>query len=176
MRYVNYYARIVREGLNYVPVSVDITKIVLEPVPLFAGGQGAVYFCVSQQSSEEGKVPRLKSCKKAVQDMKKGAANIVIPNSYCLPVRGDIRIELYQKSKIRKEKLLQFWFNPFFVDEKVPESSVNGFVDDRSGMQGDSGPLYSLTFNKRELDIVNKKDKQNKVFSADFRVSCRFRN
>lgn len=171
MRYVNYYAKIIREGLNYVPVSVDILKIILEPVPLFAGGQGTVYFCVSQQSSEEGKAPRLKSCKKAVQDMKKGAANIVIPNSYCLPVCGDIRIEFYQKSKIRKEKLFQFWFNPFFVDEKVPESAVNGFVDDRSGVEGDSAPLYSLTFSKKELDIVSKKDKQNKVFSADFRVS-----
>lgn len=171
VRYVNYYARIIREGLSYVPISVEIKKIVLEPVPLFAGGQGTVYFCISQQNCEEGKGPRLKSCKKAVQEIKKGATSIVIHNAHAVAVRGDIKIELFQKSKIRKEKLFQFWFNPFFVDEKVPESAVNGFLDGHSDDGVCSGVLYAPVFSKKELDIVNKKDKQNKVFSADFRVS-----
>lgn len=45
-RYVDYYATLVQEGLNYQPVTLILRKIQLDPVPIFNGGQGSKYKCV----------------------------------------------------------------------------------------------------------------------------------
>lgn len=39
-RYVDYYATLVQEGLNYEPVTLFLRKIQLDPAPIFHGGQG----------------------------------------------------------------------------------------------------------------------------------------
>ena len=39
-RYVSYYATLVKEGLNYQPVTLILRQIKLDPVPIFNGGQG----------------------------------------------------------------------------------------------------------------------------------------
>lgn len=86
----------------------------------------------------------------------------------CLVLNGDVKVEFYNKSKIgRKERVFQFWFNTFFVVNQI--DNVNMYIEENvNGASGDE--TYELTFKKDELDIVNKKDKQNKVFSADFQV------
>lgn len=44
-RYVNYYANLVQEGLEYSAVTLTIKEIRLEPLPnLFNGTQGSEYF------------------------------------------------------------------------------------------------------------------------------------
>lgn len=164
VRYVNYYAKIVRENIAYRTVYAYIREIVLEPAP-----EGQVCFHISQQTLDEGDKRRQKCVKlhkSGVYEIKRGTASFAIPFDFCLPLAGDIKVEFFHKSKIRKERLFQFWFNTFFV-ERVPESGVNGCVDN----QGANGDTYALRLCKKELDIVNKKDKQNKMFSADFQVS-----
>ena len=39
-RYVDYYATLVQEKLNYEPVTLFLRKIQLDPAPIFHGGQG----------------------------------------------------------------------------------------------------------------------------------------
>lgn len=166
LRYVNYYAKIVQEKLTYEPVSLYIKDMLLEPMPCLAGGQGSICFSISQQSYNDSNPQKL--YKSHVYELKKGFPSFEIKLDFCLPLTGDIKIELYNKTKIRKEKMFQFWFNTFFVrDER--ECDTNGFSD--SANNGDSNNVLVLCLNKRELDIVNKKDKQHKSFSSDFRVS-----
>lgn len=42
-RYVGYYATLVQEGLNYHPTTLILRQVMLDPVPIFNGGQGCKY-------------------------------------------------------------------------------------------------------------------------------------
>lgn len=166
LRYVNYYANIVQGKLKYMPVSLYINTIVLEPPPIFAGGQGCICFSISQQNADQLK--RGKKCSKVfksdIYEVKRGSPRVEIVLDSCSPITGDIKVEFFNK-KIRKERQFQFWFNTFFV--------ANCRLNDANGLAAKCGAndMYVLTLRKNELDIVNKKDKQNKIFTADFRVS-----
>lgn len=149
-----------------------IKQFILEPVPNFAGGQGYVCFSISQQKLPEEGDQTPKTCtklyKSGVYDVKKGASKLIINMDLCLVLNGDIKVEFFNKPKIgRKEKVFQFWFNTFFIVHQS-DNSNNGFIEQNGSGAGEQ--IYVLTLRKDELDIVNKKDKQNKVFSADFQV------
>ena len=140
-------------------------------MPTFAGGQGYVCFSISQQTLQEQGDQHTQKCNKlyksGVYEVKKGVSKLVINMDLCVVLVGDIKIEFYNKSKIgRKERVFQFWFNTFFVVNQADNS--NGFIEQNGS--GACEQTYVLTLKKDELDIVNKKDKQNKVFSADFQV------
>ncbi|CAH1180300.1 unnamed protein product [Phaedon cochleariae] len=167
VRYVEYYEALVRRRLCYVPTSVYIKEFVLDPVPNFGGGQACLSFSISHQTvfQEGGHVTQ--KCKKLrkndMYEVKRNDAPFSIKLDYCLPLTGDIKVEFYNKTMMRKEKLFQFWFNTFFVGDYL-----NG--GERSVVGGED-LCYSLSFEKNELDIVNKKDKQNKVFHASFKLT-----
>ncbi|KAJ8977396.1 hypothetical protein NQ317_013300 [Molorchus minor] len=159
VRYVRYYEKILRNNLSYTPVSIAE----------FRRGQGCLSFTISHQTLQKEGEKVTQKCKKLrkndMYEVKKSDSPFSIKLDYCLPLTGDIKIEFYNKSMMRKEKLFQFWFNTFFITDVV---DINGYVD-RIGSGEDS--CYVLSFEKNELDIVNKKDKQNKVFSADFKLT-----
>uniref|UniRef100_V5G6Z5 Phosphatidylinositol 3,4,5-trisphosphate 3-phosphatase and dual-specificity protein phosphatase PTEN n=1 Tax=Anoplophora glabripennis TaxID=217634 RepID=V5G6Z5_ANOGL len=169
VRYVRYYEKLVRGNLNYTPVSMYIKEFIFNPVPNFVGGQGCLSFTISHQTLQQEGEKLTQKCKKLRKndafEVKKADSPFSIKLDYCLPLTGDIKVEFYNKSMMRKEKLFQFWFNTFFITDVV---DVNGYVD-RNGSGEDC--CYVLSFDKNELDIVNKKDKQNKVFSADFKLT-----
>ncbi|XP_014246713.1 phosphatidylinositol 3,4,5-trisphosphate 3-phosphatase and dual-specificity protein phosphatase PTEN isoform X2 [Cimex lectularius] len=111
-RYVNYYATLVQEGLNYSAVDVIIREIRLEPVPtLFNGTQGSLQFVISQGTD--------KVFVSVPYEVKKGCSSICIPLEQYRYVKGDIKIEFFSKQKMRKEKMFHFWFNTFFVRDEV---------------------------------------------------------
>lgn len=175
VRYIRYYETLLRERLKYAPVSMYIREMILKPVPCFAGGQGYVCFSVSQQTLQEQDEQHTQKCtklyKSGIYEVKKGVPNLVISMDLCLVLNGDIKVEFYSKSKIgRKERVFQFWFNTFFVVNQA--DNANGFIEQNGSSAYEQ--TYVLTLRKDELDIVNKKDKQNKVFSADFQVSRRY--
>lgn len=98
--------------------------------------------------------------------MRKESSNVVISLDFCLPLSGDIKMEFFQRSKLRKVLQFRFWFNTFFLDdETVPDCRTN---NDCCG--GSEEKSACLTFTKRELDIVCKKDKEHKTFKSDFKV------
>lgn len=180
LRYVNYYARLVRDSMKYRPVQVYIKEVILEPSPCFSGGNmGTLCFSISQPITTEGQngqpYQKLKKVLKSEEhDVKKSVPKFSVQLDSCSPLVGDVKVEFYYKM-LRKEKLFQFWFNTFFVCEKVHVYDSNGCVN-KNGSSTTTDELvqqqtFKFTLSKKELDIVNKKDKQNKTFSSDFHIT-----
>lgn len=196
-RYVDYYATMVREELEYRPVTLLVREIHLEPVPNhFSGGQGSMQFVIFEGTN--------KVFSSVTQEVKRGAQCINIHLDQCVPVQGDVKVEFFNKPKMmRKEKMFHFWFNTFFVRDQltVPEPSANGnpetadLIPDRSSrslsydeqshhstqntvkpragslvtLEGES-KLLVLRIDKWGLDDAHK-DKANKLYSPEFKVS-----
>lgn len=175
MRYVRYYEYLLRCNLNYTPVSMYIKEFIFNPLPNFTGGQASISFTISHQTLREEGEKLTQKCKKirkhdTFEVRKGGDLPFSMKLDYCLPLTGDIKVEFYNKTMMRREKLFQFWFNTFFVCNML---NFYSYVDNNYGSATDEENVCEVTFDKNELDIVNKKDKQNKVFSADFKVCIR---
>jgi len=123
-RYVDYYASMISENLQYNPVKMYLTSIVIDPLPQLQLGQteGYIQFEVRQTSvrpfvSEVYQVRRTD-----------GRINIDLPSP--LLIVGDIKIEFSQKLKLMdvfqkpkylnspNSKLFHFWVNTFFIDQQ----------------------------------------------------------
>lgn len=190
-RYVNYYTTLVQEGLEYIPVPLEIREIRLEPLPtLFNGTQGCVMFVIT-----EGKNKIYSS---DPYEVKKGGSSISIKLESAPSVQGDIKIEFFSKQKmIRKEKMFHFWFNTFFVREEVRgnengNSEGNEMLPERSlsceertsnshphhkprasslmNLEEERQERLILRIDKWDLDDAHK-DKANKLYPPDFRVT-----
>ncbi|XP_073991536.1 phosphatase and tensin-like protein isoform X3 [Rhodnius prolixus] len=154
-RYVNYYATLVQEDLDYKPVSVVIKEIRFEPLPTFFNGtQGSVQFVISEGN---------KKVLASEYEVRKGLTNVQIKLESCPPVQGDIKIDFYNKQKmIRKEKMFHFWFNTFFVrDEVLPDRSNvvsscrSSGENGNSEQQNDTLPERSLSCEERSQNNSN---------------------
>lgn len=128
-RYVDYYANMISESLQYNPVKMYLTSIVIDPLPQLQLGQaeGYIQFEVRQTSvrpfvSEVYQVRRTD-----------GRINIELPSA--LLIVGDIKIEFSQKIKLdvfnfsqkpkyisSGPKLFHFWVNTFFIDQQRSSS------------------------------------------------------
>lgn len=189
-RYVYYYAQLLNECLSYSTVTLFIKDIILDPLPNFNGGQGLLQFNIWQSCDKIYSSP--------VYEVKKDNSSLKITLDQCIPLSGDIKLEFFNKPKMkRKEKLFHFWFNTFFVRDEVHETPENGssteglralsFDDQaRETYQSSRRPrsasqpninvdmkTLSLSLSKWELDDAHK-DKQNKVYSDEFRVNILF--
>lgn len=191
-RYVTYYAQLIHEKLTYSQVTLFIKDIIIEPIPNFNGGQGLnLWFNIWQSN--------MKLFNSVVYEVKKDVQCLKIQLDQCIPLSGDIKLEFFNKSKMkRKEKLFHFWFNTFFVRDEVSDKPENGSGSD-GGLRALSfdeqarEPYHSsrrlrsasqpninvdlktliLSLSKWELDDAHK-DKANKVYHSDFRVCTYF--
>ncbi|XP_029155718.1 phosphatidylinositol 3,4,5-trisphosphate 3-phosphatase and dual-specificity protein phosphatase PTEN isoform X2 [Nylanderia fulva] len=190
IRYVDYYATIVREGLNYQPVTLILRKIQLDPAPIFNGGQGCLRYIISESN---------KRIFSGIYEVRKGMPSISISLQHSVALTGDIRVEFFNRPKMKpKEKMFHFWFNTFFVREKVTSEYDNGellveratralscdgtamecpmvasHVKSRTGSLASLGsmpPTLVLRIGKSDLDKAHK-DTNNKLYSEDFKVS-----
>ncbi|XP_028522909.1 phosphatidylinositol 3,4,5-trisphosphate 3-phosphatase and dual-specificity protein phosphatase PTEN isoform X1 [Apis cerana] len=190
-RYVDYYATLVQEGLNYQPVTLLLRKIQLDPAPIFHGGQGYLH-CVISESKK-------KIFSSEIVEVRKGMHTISIPLKHSVALTGDIRVDFFNRPKMkRKEKLFHFWFNTFFVRDYLSPEYDNGelpverstralscdgttmelpmvmsHMKSRAGSLASLGPMpptLVLSIDKWGLDDAHK-DKHHKVYSADFKVS-----
>ncbi|KAJ1522403.1 hypothetical protein ONE63_002691 [Megalurothrips usitatus] len=113
-RYVEYYASLVREKLEYRPVTLAIREIRLEPIPVLNGGQTSLFFTIST-------VKNKKLFHSDVYEVKKGPQACTMTMRFLVPLEGDIKVEFFNKPKmLKKEKLFHFWFNTFFIREEAP--------------------------------------------------------
>lgn len=190
-RYVTYYAQLVQEHLVYSQVTLFIKEILIEPLPNFNGGQGVIQFNI--WSKNNGKI-----FTSSVYETKKEFQSLKITLDQCIPLTGDIKLEFFNKPKMkRKEKLFHFWFNTFFVRDEINERPENGSgaegmramsFDDQTRepyhpsrrLRSASQPNINvdlktliLSLTKWELDYAHK-DKGNKLYNADFRVCISF--
>merc|ERR1719209_1464962 len=123
-RYVDYYAAMMYEKLQYNPVKMYLTSIVIDPLPQLASlGQleGYIQFEVRQTS--------VRPFSSDVYLVKRtdGRINIELQNP--LLIVGDVKIDFTQKIKldimnimgrpryVSNGKLFHFWVNTFFIDQ-----------------------------------------------------------
>lgn len=126
-RYVDYYAAMVSEGLQYNPVKMYLTSIVIDPLPQLGLGQheGYIQFEV-RQTSVRPFVSDVYLVKRT-----DGRINIELQNP--LLIVGDVKIDFTQKikldilnlsgrpryvSNVPNGKLFHFWVNTFFIDQQ----------------------------------------------------------
>jgi len=143
-RYVDYYATMVREGLQYSPVVMYLTSIVIDPLPNLGMGihEGYIQFEVSQSLVR----PYLSD----VYLVKRTDGRINIELQNALLIVGDVKIEFFQKikldflnftkgpksfSNVPNGKLFHFWVNTYFMDlqrssklthESTPSLNLSG--------------------------------------------------
>lgn len=199
-KYVEYYAELVRNNLVYIPVTLILRSIWMEPIPTFNGGTCSPYFVVYQWKTKLYSSP--------VLEVKRNKFLLFeIPEH--LAVCGDIKIEFRNRPKFGKtEKMFLFWFNTFFVRSEAEKyentsrtngctgTSVRSYINwnsysartekdanapfsqfpaspfaDKNRSLHEEGP--SLTLYKNDLDKATK-DKCHKLFSPDFKVKIQF--
>ncbi|XP_071808631.1 phosphatidylinositol 3,4,5-trisphosphate 3-phosphatase and dual-specificity protein phosphatase PTEN-like [Asterias amurensis] len=167
-RYVQYYGDLVFKQLEYKPTTLLLRQIRLETIPMISGGTCSPSFTIYQQ-----KVKIFTSQTNEGVKRKEKTIECTLPQP--VPVCGDIRIEFYHRQNLlKKDKLFHFWFNTFFVPSCKTTSSTNGSVPEVCQLPGARHTMV-LTLKKDEVDKANK-DKTNKVFSPNFKVTCIFSN
>lgn len=167
-RYVEYYEYLIKNKLEYRPVALLLKGIEFITIPMHNGSGCSPYFEVYQQV----KVKVYTS--KIYEDIKKGQQNYYMPIEHSVPLCGDIKVVFYNKPRMKKkDKMLQFWFNTFFVeaDGKPMENGRKSWAGEIPG----SSNYYTMTIPKSELDKANK-DKAHKLFSPNFQVKLHFTN
>lgn len=165
VRYVKYYEHLVNHHLRYSPVTIYIKEFIFEPVPTFTGGPGHISFTITKTFTPESESIGRRT-KSELYKIPVDARSFSIKLDYCFRLTGDVKIEFYNKVMVGKEKLFHFWFNTFFLDDGSG-SGVNGYP--AYGISGED--CYELVFGKNDLDKLNKKDKQHKMFNENFKVS-----
>ncbi|XP_023331913.1 cyclin-G-associated kinase [Eurytemora carolleeae] len=123
-RYVDYYAAMINENLQYSPVKLYLYSFVIDPLPALSLGlqqDGYIQFEVRQT--------RVRPFTSEVYQVKRtdGRINIVLPQP--LLIVGDVKIEFIQKNDVfnfgkgkgrkfmtQTHKLFHFWLNTFFID------------------------------------------------------------
>jgi phosphatidylinositol-3,4,5-trisphosphate 3-phosphatase/dual-specificity protein phosphatase PTEN len=121
-RYVDYYAAMVKDNLQYSPVKLYLYSFVIDPLPALAlplQQDGYIQFEVRQT--------RVRPYTSEVYQVKRtdGRINIVLPQP--LIIVGDVKVEFFQKNDVfnlgkgkgrlmSTNKLFHFWLNTFFID------------------------------------------------------------
>ncbi|CAB3230476.1 unnamed protein product [Arctia plantaginis] len=159
-RYVEYYAALLRSGLQYTKTKIHIRELVMSPPPMFNGGQCSPELTVSQVEAPSFKTG---AGYEVVREGARGRVRVCL--THCTPLVGDVRVDVYNKHKMkmRKEKLFHFWFNTFFVAAELGAQRLQP-LDDSPTLEA-----FKLTLNKWQLDEAHK-DKQHKHYAADFKV------
>lgn len=105
-RYVYYYEDLVKRNLEYRPVRLRFTSLILTSLPIYNGGTYTIICDIYQ-------VPK-KKIKSFEIEIKKGTKKLIYNLTDDLFFEEDIKFEFFLK-KIKNEKLFQFWINTFFV-------------------------------------------------------------
>lgn len=183
VRYVKYYEQLVNQSLQYCPTTLTITEFIFDPAPTFLGGQGNLSFSVSEfcmndkigleLNDKNGRLSEnfrlITKFKSDVFKLPPDGKPFVIGLDACFRLTGDVKIEFYNKVMMRKEKLFHFWFNTFFVAGHLSSGDVIDY--DNQLCRALDEDCFEIVFRKHELDRLNKKDKQHKIFSENFKVS-----
>ncbi|XP_077504257.1 phosphatidylinositol 3,4,5-trisphosphate 3-phosphatase and dual-specificity protein phosphatase PTEN-like isoform X1 [Amblyomma americanum] len=191
-RYVEYYAKLVSMHEEYNPETLELHSLSLEPVPTFNGGTCSLFFVLWKSGATSLEQLYMSPVK---EGRKGNSTPLRFPLECTVTLKGDIKVEVYNKPKMmKKEKVFQFWFNTFFVPRNSSGSSSGG-----SGVgQGDAHPhpngvaggggaapaelrvhnggeeeVRTLVLCKDDLDKAYK-DKTHSKFSKDFKVSLKF--
>jgi len=144
LRYVHYYEVQLRKKFTYFPKTIFLNSFTMNSMPKASPVDG-------------GCSPTLIILMKNVKvftsrNFENHGSSYKISLDKALPLCGDIKVEIFHKVTLSKDKhLFDFWFNTAFV---------NG---------------NRLVLRKAELDKANK-DKDSKMFESDFKIELSFCN
>eukprot|EP00094_Tigriopus_californicus_P006390 TCALIF_06154-PA protein Name:"Similar to Pten Phosphatidylinositol 3,4,5-trisphosphate 3-phosphatase and dual-specificity protein phosphatase PTEN (Mus musculus)" AED:0.26 eAED:0.29 QI:0/0/0/0.5/1/1/2/0/660 len=120
-RYINYYADMIRQKLEYKPVKLYLRSVVLDPVPNFNNLSKEFYL-----QFEVKQAKRSLNYESTDYLLKRGDRNMLLNVDPPILICEDIKIEFSIKPKLDKVgikpkflasyKEFHFWFNTFFVE------------------------------------------------------------
>ncbi|KAI3631360.1 hypothetical protein MIR68_010850 [Amoeboaphelidium protococcarum] len=155
LRYVSYFEKIIKDGIDYLPQTVFLISIRLSPMPKFSSP--AVYANIKDLGAVTfnpvftltiGSTKIYSSSKASV--ISKQGDTFTISVGKPIPLCGDVKVDFYHKSSMQKEKTFHFWFNTSFIQD---------------------GRHLLLT--KSEIDKANK-DKLHKIYDQNFKLELEF--
>lgn len=115
-RWVQYYGFLLRNNLDYSPRTVLLKAIRLQGMPNFQSGTCVPSFVVRLYKT------RIYTSK-VYENFKKTDTMIDLMLPQPLPLCGDIKIEFFHNGW-KKEKMIHFWFNTFFIDMHVAQQQA----------------------------------------------------
>lgn len=168
-RYVEYYSEMISKNLVYRPETLLLHSIRFETLPYLSTLNP--FFVISQL-----KVKVYTSRANIVNKSMEGSLTFDLANPF--PLCGDMKVEFFnRKQVVGKDKLFHFWFNTFFVAAMRNAPAAYTTRDASSyyscGHLPPAKNMLALTIPKSELDKANK-DRSNKIFSPNFKVSLIF--
>jgi phosphatidylinositol-3,4,5-trisphosphate 3-phosphatase/dual-specificity protein phosphatase PTEN len=120
-RWVQYYGHLMRNNLEYSPRTVLLKAIRLQGMPSMQGGTCVPSFVVRFNNV------RIYTSK-VYDNLKKTDTIVDLLLPQPVPLCGDIKIEFFhngwKKVCRKKEKMLHFWFNTFFIDMHVAQQQA----------------------------------------------------
>lgn len=193
-RYVGYYGNLMGSSIQYMriplqvgfkhthfeslcvithPLSVQLSKhtpqfteLRMSSAPHLSLHASSVHFSISFVADSQetclysAELPDIKRSLNA-------AGQLVIQLSECLPLAGDVKVELFHKAKMMRKRqvLLRFWVNTFFISELLSTRRHTTV-----STQGEREEWLEFTLAKHEIDFAHK-DKEHRIFPNDFHVS-----
>ena len=149
-RYVNYFEQIIKNKME-TPIkykSICIIELKMNTIPHFSKlGSSCTPTFIIQNNKKEFKYSDFK--KKVTYDCSKKNVDFPVGTSG-FSVAGDVLITFFHLKLFGKDKMFKFWFNTHFL----PENGV-------------------LEIGKKNLDKAFK-DKENKLFSSDFKIEVKY--
>jgi len=161
-RYITYFSYYVRNNYDYVPKTILLNSVTFIGVPTFNSGT-----CCPSLIIFQTKVMLYKSKSMEVQKNQSEIPMDIGHNS--IPICGDIRIDVFHKDFLKKERMLVFWFNTYFLERGVSFTQPDGGGVKEMPQQENGDRVIEYTINKLYLDKANK-DKKDKLFPENFAV------
>lgn len=145
-RYVEYYEKLVRQKIDYKPVTLVPDSIKFSPMPNLNGGTYTFSFVVYDQEKKE-----------LFRSEAKRAGKFCFEYAFQNPpaLTGDVKVEFKNRDvlNVRKQTLFSFWFNTFFVlNQGSGQSSPSEGSTDSEANCRDPGPTPIL----RSQDTVSR--------------------
>lgn len=117
-RWVQYYGHLIRNSLEYSPRTVLLKALRLQGMPMMQGGTCVPSFVVRFNNV------RIHTSK-VYENLRKTDTIVDLTLPQPVPLCGDIKIELFHNTRTyRKEKMLHFWFNTFFIDMHIAQQQA----------------------------------------------------
>ncbi|XP_022789182.1 phosphatidylinositol 3,4,5-trisphosphate 3-phosphatase and dual-specificity protein phosphatase PTEN-like isoform X2 [Stylophora pistillata] len=163
-RYVRYYNHLLTHKLQYVRTMVLLKKIELLSEHTFQNFTFNPFYIVWQQ--------KVKLYQSKVTERKKSSDGLLFELSQPIPICGDIKVEFFYKEMFKKERLLQFWFNTFFISQAAWTKKI---LEDEPTLQTfELDPeLRYFDIGKEDLDKAHK-DPRERIFGSDFKIRVTF--
>lgn len=133
-RYVAYYAQLLRQpaGVRYERTPLRLCELRLTNAQSIGLTASSVHISIAYVSDSKEQClfgAELPECKRTMTQ----AGQLVIQLAEYMPLAGDVRVELYHRSKMMRKRqvVVKFWFNTFFVqlaetERRQRERAANG--------------------------------------------------